>query len=89
LSANAQLLLFTPALDDVPEEVVRTVTAHGHRVTVVSPDVTGPDTTGGRIESVERRLRLDDLREAGATVVDWDRERPLALTLDAVLEGLG
>jgi uncharacterized repeat protein (TIGR01451 family) len=89
LSANAQLLLFTPALDDVPEEVVRTVTAHGHRVTVVSPDVTGPDTTGGRIESVERRLRLDDLREAGATVVDWDRDRPLALTLDAVLEGLG
>jgi hypothetical protein len=82
------LLLFTPALDRFPVEATRTVLAYGHRVTVVSPDVTTGTSTGGRLRAVERDLALDELRAAGGTVVDWDRDRPLALAISSVLEEL-
>lgn len=88
LSAETQVLLFTPALDRFPEDVVRRVRAHGHRITVVSPDVTSDDSTGGRLHDVERSILLEDLRAAEARVIDWERDRPLALTLASVLEGI-
>jgi len=88
LPPKTQLLLFTPALDRFPVEATRTVLAYGHRVTVVSPDVTTGTSTGGRLRAVERDLALDELRAAGGTVVDWDRDRPLALAISSVLEEL-
>jgi uncharacterized protein (DUF58 family) len=88
LPPETQLLLLTPALDEFPTTTVRTVVAHGHRVTVVSPDVTTPETTGGRLQGVERHVQLEEMRATGARVVDWDRNRPLALTLSSVLEGV-
>ncbi len=88
LSPEAQVLLFTPALDEFPERAVRRITAYGHQVTVVSPDVTGDDSTGARLSRVERAIRLERLREAGARVVDWQRDRPLAIALAKALEGI-
>jgi uncharacterized protein (DUF58 family) len=88
LSPETQLVLLTPALDEFPATVVRNVVAYGHRVTVISPDVTTAESTGGRLEDAERRVQLEAMRAAGARVVDWDRDRPLALTLTAVMEGI-
>jgi hypothetical protein len=82
------LVFLSPALDEFPASVVRTAVAYGHRVTVISPDVTTADSTGGRLQAVERDVQLEAMRAAGARVVDWDRDRPLALTLATVLEGI-
>lgn len=88
LPANTQVILFTPALDGDPEAVTRTLSALGHRVTVVSPDVTTGEGSGARLLAVERDLHLESLRAAGANVVDWDRDRPLAVALAGVLDGI-
>lgn len=87
-SPETQLVLLTPALEEYPVSVVRTAIAYGHRVTVISPDVTTAESTGGRLQNVERQLVLEEMRGAGARVVDWDRERPLALTLASLVEGI-
>ena len=81
LDSQTQVLFVTPALDAFPLSVVRTLSGHGHAVTVVSPDVTDDETLGGRLARVERSERIDRLRNAGAHVVDWDLDDPLGLAL--------
>ena len=82
LPANADVVLATPVLDDAPVDLVDELSAAGHHVLALCPDVTGPETPGSRVAGLERDLRVERLREAGATVVDWDTERPLALALE-------
>jgi uncharacterized repeat protein (TIGR01451 family) len=85
---STQVVVFTPALDRRPVELARRAVARGHGVSVVSPDPVGDDPdTGGRLRGVQRRLFLDDLRAAGADVVDWQRDRPLALAVAAATGG--
>lgn len=81
LDRQTQVLFVTPALDAFPVEVVRTLSGHGHAVTVVSPDVTDTETLGGRLARVERAERIGRLRNTGAHVVDWDLDDPLGLAL--------
>jgi uncharacterized repeat protein (TIGR01451 family) len=81
LDRQTQVLFVTPALDAFPVDVVRTLSGHGHAVTVVSPDVTDEETLGGRLAHVERTERIDRLRNTGAHVVDWDLDDPLGLAL--------
>lgn len=76
LSGETQLLVFSPLCDDEPAGIVREFDAHGHPVTVVSPDVTADRTAGQRLARIERALRIADLRGAGIPVVDWDPESP-------------
>jgi uncharacterized protein (DUF58 family) len=81
LPASAQLVLFTPALDDQPIRAASQLHAFGHPVTVVSPDVTGTATAGGGVAGVERTRRLHELRRTGANAVDWAPDEPIELAL--------
>lgn len=74
LAGRTQLLVFSPLCDDEPAEIAREFDAHGHPVTVVSPDVTADRTAGQRLARLERTLRIADLRGAGIPVVDWNPE---------------
>ena len=74
IPGDAQVLFFTPALDDDAASVARRLDAYGHLVTVVSPDVTADDTPGHALASMERAARLRALRGAGLRVVEWDDE---------------
>ncbi|WP_144902091.1 DUF58 domain-containing protein [Halobellus captivus] len=74
LPADAQVLFFSPLVDDLAVEAVRQLDAHGHLVTVVSPDVTVGGTIGRRLARAERRNRLVGLRRAGIRVIDWTDE---------------
>lgn len=88
LPSDAQVLLCTPAVDDYPEEVVTRLTAHGHATTVLSPDVTGQQSPGQHLESLDRAHRLADLRASGAPVVDWQYIDPLPMALEKALDPL-
>ena len=80
LPADAQVLFFTPLVDDEAASLARRVDAHGHLVTVLSPDVTAADTPGRRLVAFERRERLRELRSAGIRAVEWgDRSFPVAV----------
>jgi uncharacterized repeat protein (TIGR01451 family) len=81
LDRQTQVLFVTPVLDAFPVDVVRTLSGHGHAVTVVSPDVTDDETLGGRLARVERAERIERLRNTGAHVVDWNLDDPLGLAL--------
>ncbi|MFB6219829.1 MAG: DUF58 domain-containing protein [Halolamina sp.] len=85
LPADAQVVLFTPVVDDYLVTVAKRLDAYGHNVTVISPDPTTTDTPGHRIAHVERRARLRDLRNGGLRVLDWG-DRPLAVELTRASE---
>ncbi|WP_144799620.1 DUF58 domain-containing protein [Halorubrum depositum] len=74
LPADAQVLFFTPLVDDAPASLARRIDAHGHLVTVLSPDVTAAGTSGERLAGFERRERLRELRSAGIRAVEWGGE---------------
>ncbi|RAW44441.1 DUF58 domain-containing protein [Halorubrum sp. 48-1-W] len=77
LPGNAQVLFFTPLVDDATVDTARRLDAYGHLVTVLSPDPTAstsgtsPGTPGRRLAAVERRDRVRTLRGAGIRVVEW------------------
>lgn len=73
----AQVVLVSPLLDDPPLSVVRRLRAHGHAVTVVSPNVTGTDSPGPTLSRVDRAHRVHELREANVRVLEWSPDEPL------------
>lgn len=83
LPETAQVVLLSPLCDDDIVEVSRLLEAHGHPVTVLSPDATGGDTAGERIAVSERRTRLHELRQVGIDAIDWGTDEPLGATLAA------
>lgn len=88
LPAEAQVYLFSSAVDHAPVEITEHLRARGYPVRFVSPDVTtGGEALGPRLSAVARDTRLSRLRASGARVVDWRLDRPLELVLrDAVGE---
>lgn len=74
LASDVQLVVFSPLADAFLAESVVRLNAHGHLTTVVSPDPTATDSPGHRLSTVERTLRLGDLRRRGVPVVDWDAD---------------
>lgn len=82
LPDQAEVVFTTPALDDEPVELVSALVAAGHRVLVVSPDVTGDRSPGSHLAGVKRSVRIQQLRASGATVIDWETTDPLALALE-------
>lgn len=80
LPVDAQLVVFTPLVDDYMVSVLKRLDAFGHKVTVVSPDPTAADSPGHRLARVERAARLRTLRGSGLRVLDWG-DRPLAVEL--------
>jgi hypothetical protein len=81
LPNDAQVVFCTPLLDDRAANTARQLEAHGHGVTVVSPDVTTDETPGGLVARIERRQRLQELR-AELRVVEWAPEEALAAAVD-------
>jgi uncharacterized repeat protein (TIGR01451 family) len=75
--SDAQVVFFSPLVDEDAVGVARHLDAHGHPVTVVSPDETADDTIYRRLARLERHNRITRLRRAGIRVVDWADE-PLA-----------
>ena len=82
LPGTADVVVTTPLLDDEPVGVATELAAAGHDVLVVTPDVTGGETPGARAAGIERRIRIERLRESSAVVVDWDTDRPLTAALE-------
>jgi uncharacterized repeat protein (TIGR01451 family) len=80
LSADAQVVLFSPVVDDYLVTAAKRLDAYGHHVTVISPDPTAADSPGQRLARIERNARLRDLRSGGLRVLDWG-DRPLAVEL--------
>ena len=72
LSADAQVMLFSPLTDDQILDTAVRLDAHGYAVTVVAPDPTTDETTGQVYARVQRRLRIADLRSRAIPVVDWN-----------------
>jgi uncharacterized protein (DUF58 family) len=78
LSGDVQLVFFSPLCDDEAVTAAQLLHAHGHKVTVLSPDPTNDGTLGQRFARVERAGRISTLREGGIRVLDWNPEEPLA-----------
>lgn len=72
LPRTAQIVLFSPVIDDTPIELVRQFRAYGHPVSLVSPDVTAADSSGCRVAALERDARVRTIRDTGAYVADWE-----------------
>ena len=83
LPSDAQLVVCSPLVDDDAVAIARQLHARGFPVTIVSPDVTALASTGQRLATVERAMRISRLRRAGVRVVDWDTDRPLETAIDA------
>ena len=82
LPSDAQLIVFSPLLDEDGAAVARRLHAHGHRVTAFSPDPTTTDSVGSVVARIERTLAVGTIRAAGIPIVDWEQDEPLAVAVD-------
>lgn len=82
LRRDAQVVFLTPLSDQTAARTARRLDAHGHLVTIVSPNETGDTSIGSRFARLERELQLMRLRRAGIRVVDWGEE-PLRVAIAA------
>jgi len=71
LPENAQLIVLSPLVGTGALRLVRSFEAHGHPVTVISPDPTRATTASHRLMAVRRAVIVRTLRGAGIPVVDW------------------
>ncbi|MGM0684704.1 MAG: DUF58 domain-containing protein [Halobacteriota archaeon] len=84
VGADTQVVLITPLCDDEATRIAQRFESGGTAVTVVSPDVTTGETTGGRLARLERTHRLSTLRNAGIPVVDWTPTQPLGAAMTTI-----
>jgi len=87
LSESTQVVFVTPLLDDDAPTVAEQLRAHGHPVTVVSPDVTTATTPGGTVARIRRARRVESVREGGTRVVDWPVDEPLYTAVERAKRG--
>lgn len=80
---GTQVVFVTPLGDDLPVTAIRNLSHTGYRVSVVSPDVGAADSPGSRLVRGERTARIRQLRDEGATVIDWSRSDPLPVAISA------
>jgi uncharacterized repeat protein (TIGR01451 family) len=82
LPSDAQVLFFSPLVDQQASTAARLLDAYGYPVSVVSPDATATRTAPQRLARAVRRMRIDKLRRSRVPVVDWrsDESLPAALT---------
>lgn len=88
LPPTAQVVLFSPLLDEWPATLTQSLAARGYPTTVVSPDVTRGGGLGQSVVALERGLRVQSVELAGATCIDWDLEEPIDIALRASLADL-
>lgn len=83
---ETQVILLSPLCDRRYPFLIRQFRGFGHPVTVISPDPTVDRTVGQRLTRVERRLRIETLRENGVRVIDWDPTESLAVAVGRAAE---
>jgi len=88
LPPTAQVVVFSPALDEWPVELATSLRARSYPTTVVSPDVTGGEQLGQSVAALERQLRLESLELVGATLIDWNLVDPIDIAMRASLAEL-
>jgi uncharacterized repeat protein (TIGR01451 family) len=81
LSADTHVVVCAPVIDSTLLSPIQRLRAAGHEVTLISPDITGGEGPGATLAGLERDIRLDEIRVAGASVIDWDPADPLSATL--------
>lgn len=81
LSANTQLIVFSPLTDDDSVSLCRRLAVSGHEVTVLSPDCTAPTTVERAYGHLRRWCRCSQLRRDGISVHDWHPEQSLTEVL--------
>jgi len=90
LPADAQVVLCTPLLDDVPVDAIEQLRAHDHAVSLLSPTVTRPvdgsPTPGQAVLDLARRTRLQECTVLGVPTADWSPADPLGIALSNVLD---
>jgi uncharacterized repeat protein (TIGR01451 family) len=82
LPSDAQVVLFSPLLDGESVALARRLHAHGHRVTLFSPDPTTRGSVGGTLATVERTRATRELRRGRIPVVDWGQDERLAVAVE-------
>ncbi|MBO4247901.1 DUF58 domain-containing protein [Halomicrobium sp. IBSBa] len=88
LPPTAQVVVFSPLLDDWPTELITSLRARNYPTTVVSPDVTRGEGPAQTVVALERRLRLQSVELSGATLIDWDLDEPIDIAMRASLAEL-
>lgn len=83
---ETQAVLLSPLCDERYLFLVRRLQGFGHPVTIVSPDPTVDGTVGERFARIDRRMRIEALRQAGVRVIDWDPSEPLATAVSKASE---
>ncbi|MFD1511797.1 DUF58 domain-containing protein [Halomarina rubra] len=71
LANDTQVVVLSPLVDESVLGAIRRLDAAGHRVSVLSPDVTGTATPGEQAARLERVGRIRSLRGRGVPVLDW------------------
>ncbi|HKL28351.1 MAG TPA: DUF58 domain-containing protein [Natrialbaceae archaeon] len=84
---NAQIVFCSPVIDDVAVETTRRLEAHGHAVTVLSPDVVDDETIGSTVVDLEREDRIRNIRQTYGRVVSWDVQEPLEVAIESARRG--
>lgn len=87
LQSRTQLVFISPLGDDIPVSFVRQMVGRDYRVSVLSPNPVTSETAGARLVQAERATRIQQLREAGVTVIDWQHGKSLSETLATVTAG--
>lgn len=72
LPSTAQVVIFSPVIDDFAFEASQSLQASGHPVTVFSPAAVGDDSLGQQAVRLERSARLQAIRDLGVYVVNWN-----------------
>lgn len=82
---GAQVIIFSPVLDDALEPLAKTIRMHEHAVTVVTPDIAGEGTKGKDVEGLERKFRIARLKKY-SEVIDWEGTEPLSITISKAVK---
>lgn len=86
---TVDVILFSPLLDDFGMTAAERFEAKGHSVTVISPDVTMSETLGGEFTQIERRNRVQSLRNIQVPVCDWTPGDRIVWPVDELGEEIG
>lgn len=85
LPPNAQVIIFSPLLDDELNSTVKLLEKQNFPTTVVSPDITYSETGKARHEKIKRDLRIKALRK-WTPVIDWDIKSPISIQVSKALK---